>query len=61
MPAMKIHGDLHFHFAFHRGIGPNPAMGTEQAVQVLDTLQIPRTVPSPAKGLGAFEPKAKKA
>ena len=21
MPAMKIHGDLHFHFAFHRGIG----------------------------------------
>jgi hypothetical protein len=21
MPAMKIHGDLHRHFAFHRGIG----------------------------------------
>jgi hypothetical protein len=21
MPAMKIHGDLHFHFAFHLGIG----------------------------------------
>ncbi len=21
MPAMEIHGDLHFHFAFHRGIG----------------------------------------
>ncbi len=24
MPAMKIHGDLHSHFAFHRGIGDGP-------------------------------------
>jgi len=25
IPAMKIHGDLHFHFAFHRGIGAHLA------------------------------------
>ena len=28
MPAMKIHGDLHSHFAFHRGIGEKRLRGS---------------------------------
>jgi len=40
---------------------PNPAMGTEQAVQLLDSLADSKNNPITCQGMGAFEPKAKKA
>jgi hypothetical protein len=55
--------ELHFLSGFRHGTGapPIPRWEANRWRKPVEIFQIPKIAPSPAEGLGAFEPKAKKA